>query len=100
MKIIVLDDSEGIASTKWDKITKIADSYSYAVHEDEKSANKNQIYQLFGNNSNTFIRYVLIQSGIDSEELPGSHPGNNSPEDVGNSYSDPWKIGQPETPRP
>ena len=42
----------------------------------------NSVYQLFGNNSNTFIREMARAIGRDADVIGGVHLGNESPQAV------------------
>jgi RHS repeat-associated protein len=85
---------EGDASSvgaKWRTVTNVGYAYPYAepLPLDRLSPAfkrhytpqrwPNSEYLVFGNNSNTFIRYIIANSGLPAIELSGIHPGNMSP---------------------
>ena len=93
---------------KWRDITKNAKNYGYAEQGGGSFNGRffkwpDSKYQMPGdkpfNNSNTFIRNIIMSAGCTMMELKGSHPGNASPSKIPNKYSErPWKNG--ETPPP
>jgi len=87
---------------KWDLIMEKAMAYKYAEKKEPLSSDDikrwpNSYYNPFGNNSNTFVRTVVTDSGLITkwkELKPGKHPGNDEPEAPPswlNSYSKPFR---------
>ncbi len=82
---------------KWEEILQLSRRYDYA--EQKEDAEKKDIYDKwpkslynpFGTNSNTFVRYIVNNSGIGPMiEMTGSHPGDNAP--TQNTWST-WRGG-------
>ena len=86
--VIYSDATSGNAAGAWKTISGAAQSYSYAEQPAvEKSGPlqhwPNSVYQLFGNNSNTFIRFLAHAIGRNADDIGGGVlPGNESPQTV------------------
>jgi hypothetical protein len=78
----------GAVNSKWEAVTGLANSYLYAEHGGGGSNWDGVIhnwklsqYGIFGNSSNTFIRWVVTNAGLEMDEwdIGGIHPGNDVP---------------------
>lgn len=94
----------------WDNLKNIAKSYAYAEQGGDNFSGvfsnwPNSKYQMPGNspfnNSNTFVRFSVVQAGLTMTEMGGSHPGENTPINIPDVYSDsPWREGSDPLPQP
>ena len=88
--VIYSDATSGNAAGAWKTVSSAAQSYAYAEQSAVESPHggplqhwPNSVYQLFGNNSNTFIREMARAIGRDADGFPGgSLPGNEYPQGV------------------
>ena len=69
---------------KWEEIIELAEKYPWA--EQAGFADENtftqwpvSMYNPLGTNSNTFIRVLVMASGLKMTEMDGSHPGHVIP---------------------
>jgi hypothetical protein len=79
--VIFSDVASGNAAAKWQDIEAAAATYPYAEQESNHGRLlrwPNSKYELFGNNSNTFIRHMARAIGRDADVVGGDwrHPGN------------------------
>jgi len=94
---------------KWAAITEEAQKYAWAEQDDFNENNvfaqwPRSMYKSLGTNSNTFVHYLVVLSGLGWVEMDGLHPGSETPEqnieeDLGRTltfYEDhtPW-LGLP-----
>ncbi len=97
--------------TKWDSVVQNAKNYKFAEQGGTNFKGvftnwPNSKYKMPGegsplNNSNTFIRTIVSESGLTMIELDGEHPGTNKPVPVKKVYgTDPWKKGSTPPPQP
>lgn len=100
-KVLYFDGDKKKVEAKWNALLGQARNYRFAVIK-ESAANPtaNAVYQLFGNNSNTFIKTIVRGARLPEYKLLGPYPGNDSPIDISNIYSAPWRSGSPAAPRP
>jgi hypothetical protein len=97
----------------WDTVEITAEYYGYAEDLGIWSGqpfdhNPDSLYIPLGNNSNTFVRWVMNQMSITTAgsfkvaELDGSHPGNAMPQPT-TAYphmQQPWNANRPEDESP
>jgi len=73
------DNPQHDALRQWTTIVVAATTYSYGEQRFTRgwlSRWPNSRYQLFGNNSNTFVREMARVIGRNADVIGGSHPGN------------------------
>jgi hypothetical protein len=85
--VIYSDATSGNAAGAWKTVSDAAKSYQYAEQSDVERSGPlqhwpNSMYQLFGNNSNTFIRIMARAIGRDADDIGGILPGNEYPQAV------------------
>lgn len=110
----IFTGSEDEIEAKWEEIIGIAESYPWAEQPGFATGPTfakwpASMYEPLQTNSNTFIRYLVAQSGLSMVELDGSHPGNDTPSqntdtDLGGNLTfyaaqTPW-TGTPAKPEP
>ena len=74
---------------KWREIANAAKSYPYAENDGFSTPRNFPDSRYFlppGNNSNTFVRWLLKEVGIDLPNLSGVFPGAHMPKDVPDQY--------------
>ena len=97
------------AQAKWATILEIAKTCPWAEQSGFSTGNSftkwpRSMYKSLGTNSNTFVHYLVVLSGLGWVEMDGLHPGSETPEqnieeDLGRTltfYEDhtPW-LGLP-----
>jgi hypothetical protein len=83
--MVLVSGTEDEINKKWSEIWGFAKRYPFAEQPGFDGNFKNwpnSLYELPpGNNSNTFIRYLVRKSGLKMVEMPGDHPGAKMPRD-------------------
>lgn len=102
----VFDGKPSEVKKKWKTIISLAKSYAYAEQgtsgeriepRDAKFTRfPKSLYNAFGNNSNTFVRTIVTDSGVGMQELSGWHPGNQRPDPNGFNWSQ-WRNPKAKT---
>ena len=82
--VIYSDATTGNAAGAWEAVSDAAKRYDFAEHNPKERSLQNwpnSMYQLFGNNSNTFIRVMARTIGRNADDIGGGVlPGNESPQ--------------------
>ena len=129
MPIFTEEDADAVRA-KWDEMIQAGKDYAYAEQAplppeggwsgegnenaeshwvaDTTSNWPNSHYALFGTNSNTFVRHVVREAGLDMVEMDGSHPGDHWPSLNGppkarlrfSAEHTPWRVSGEATPKP
>lgn len=99
-KVLYFDSDDKNVKNKWRALLSQAGSYGYATSDPPVNPTANDVYELFGNNSNTFIKTIVRGAGLPASKLNGPYPGRESPVNVSNIYSTPWQLGAPQSPMP
>lgn len=88
-------DNEVQVERLWQSIVTVSSNYGYAEHQHLRPSSTlqnfpNSQYLLLGNNSNTYVRWVMNQIGYQiPSALSGWYPGNNLPQANSSNLSDP-----------
>jgi RHS repeat-associated protein len=90
---------------QWAKVIQQAKGYKYAEQPGFNGAFKNWPNSRYDvgddvNNSNTYIRDIVKNSGMTMKELGGSHPGRNSPQPIPDDYGGQKPFKGPAPPQP
>jgi len=105
--ISLLDGPPSVIDAAWKKIILAAQSYPYAEQDSNQgvalhwpnseyqSTAANAAQGIFGNNSNTFIRWLILSVGLPFKQLPGDHPGNFLPDPINNPDPPPTRWEGP-----
>ncbi|MDA1035339.1 MAG: hypothetical protein O3B65_00485 [Chloroflexi bacterium] len=69
---------------RWNTITGLAQSYPWAEQPGFTTTSvftqwPRSLYEALQTNSNTFVRYLVTESGLTMTEMDGSHPGSDTP---------------------
>jgi hypothetical protein len=110
----IFDASAAQVASKWATLIAFAKLYPWAEQRLEVEGTPRHrprqwlksMYKSFQTNSNTFIREMVRQAGLNMVEMTGLHPGNDvasqNNEDGWTFTSDsvPWKTPLPASPRP
>ncbi len=88
-KLIFSSEKSSVVDGKWNKIERLAQNYEYAEQQGYKGVFQKfpkSVYRALGNNSNTFIRYLVQKSGLVMSEMNKFHQGNETL-DVSTDYN-------------